>query len=113
ARTFAMRIWLDPMRLAQFGLNTDQVVAALQANNFTAAAGATRGYFDIITNRAMTDATSAEEFRRLVLRSTDGEVVRLGDVATVELGSQTRDSSVLVNGEEAVFIGIQVAPEAN
>lgn len=112
-RTFAMRVWLDPQKMAQFGLTAGEVVAALQANNFTAAAGATKGYYDFVSNRAETSATSAEEFRRLVLRNSGTEIVRLGDVAEIELGAQNADTVVLVNGEEAVFVGIQVAPDAN
>ncbi|TCT09252.1 multidrug efflux pump [Tepidamorphus gemmatus] len=113
SRTFAMRVWIDPLKLAQFGLTAAEVVAALQANNFSAAAGATKGYYDVITNRAMTDSTSVEEFRKLVVRNSGTDIVRLGDVATIELGSQNQDSAVVVSGKSAVFLGIKVASDAN
>ncbi len=112
-RTFAMRVWLDPTKLAQFGLSTSEVVAAMRANNYSAAAGATKGYFDVITNRALTNLTSADEFRQLVVKNNGTELVRLGDVADIQLGAQSADSSVVVDGNEAVFIGIQVASDAN
>ncbi|ESR26245.1 efflux RND transporter permease subunit [Lutibaculum baratangense] len=113
SRTFAMRVWLDPRKLAQYKLTAGEVVSAMQANNYSAAAGTTKGYFDVISNRALTDATSEDEFRRLVVRNDGRELVRLGDVADIELGSQSADSSVVVEGNEAVFIGIQVASDAN
>ncbi len=112
-RDFAMRVWLDPQRMAQFGLSASDVTGALQANNFTAAAGATKGYYNVITNRAETSPQSADEFRRLVIRNDGTEIVRLGDIATIDLGAQNADSVVLVNGQEAVFIGVQVASDAN
>ncbi|WP_436639350.1 efflux RND transporter permease subunit [Microbaculum sp. FT89] len=112
-RTFAMRVWLDPVKLAQFNLSAAEVLAALQANNYSSAAGATKGYYDIVTNRAETDATTVEDFRALVVRNNGTDIVRLGDVATIGLGSQSADSAVIVGGKSAVFLGIQVASDAN
>ncbi len=112
-RTFAMRVWLDPVKLAQFGLSAAEVVAALQANNYSSAAGATKGYYDVVTNRAETDATSVEEFRSLVVRNNGTDIVRLGDVAQIQLGSQSTDSAVVVGGQSAVFLGVKVAADAN
>ncbi len=113
SRTFAMRVWIDPVKLAQFDLSASEIVAALRANNYSSAAGATKGYFDVVTNRAETDATSVEQFRSLVVRNSGTDIIRLGDVATIELGSQSADSAVIVGGQSAVFLGIQVASDAN
>jgi multidrug efflux pump len=113
SRTFAMRVWIDPVKLAQFDLSASEIVAALRANNYSSAAGATKGYYDVVTNRAETDATSVEQFRSLVVRNSGTDIIRLGDVATIELGSQSADSAVIVGGQSAVFLGMQVASDAN
>lgn len=112
-RTFAMRVWLDPVKLAQFSMTASEVAAALQANNYSSAAGATKGYYNVVSNRAETDATSVEEFSSLVLRNDGTNVVRLGDVAEIQLGTESADSAVVVGGKSAVFLGIKVASDAN
>ncbi|HEX9052227.1 MAG TPA: efflux RND transporter permease subunit [Anaeromyxobacter sp.] len=113
ARTFAMRIWLKPDRMAALNVSPGQVRQALAANNYLAAVGQTRGSLVQVNLTANTDLRSPREFEQLVLREKDGAVVRLGDVADVALGAEDYDAAVNFSGETAVFIGIWALPTAN
>ncbi|MFC4728050.1 efflux RND transporter permease subunit [Coralloluteibacterium thermophilus] len=111
--TFAMRVWLKPDRMTALGVTASDVNAALQANNVLSAVGSTKGHLVSIDLTARTDLRTPEEFRQLVVRSANGAIVRLGDVADVVLGSESYATSVAFNGESATFIGVFVAPDAN
>ena len=111
--TFAMRLWLDADRMAAYGVTGRDVRAALQANNVLAAVGRTRGQMVNIDLTAATDLNRPEEFERLIVRDDDGALVRIEDIATVELGSENYDTSVRFNGQTATFIGIELSPDAN
>jgi len=113
ARTFAMRIWLKPDRLAALNVSPAQVRQALASNNYLAAVGTTKGSLVQVNLTANTDLRSVEEFRRLVIRETGGAVVRLSDVADVVLGAEDYDTSVQFSGQTAVFVGIWSLPNAN
>ncbi|WP_303980620.1 efflux RND transporter permease subunit [Dongia mobilis] len=110
---FSMRIWLDPKRMAFYKISAGEVQIALEANNYLAAAGSAKGYFDVIGTTARTDLRSEQEFRDLVVRNEGAQLVRLSDIANVALGPENTDSSVYVNGDKAVFIGIKTTPDAN
>src|SRR5256886_3908980 len=112
-RTFAMRIWLKTDRLAAFNINPAQVRDALAANNFLSAVGHTKGLLVQVNLSANTDLRSIEEFRNLVVRQSGDKLVRLSDIANVELGAEDYDSDVRFSGEKAVFMGIWVLPNAN
>ena len=112
-QTFAMRVWLDPLRMAARGVSASDVSAAIQANNFQSAPGQTKGYFTVANVTANTGLTSVEQFRQMVVKSQGGVLVRLQDIGTVDLGAQSTDSSVMMSGERAVFIGIQATPTGN
>jgi multidrug efflux pump len=113
ARTFAMRIWLDSERLAAHGISPTQVRQALSANNYLSAIGQTRGSLMQVNLSADTDLHSVEEFENLAIRSSGGAVVRMKDVAEVELGSESYDTVVRYNGSEAIFMGIWPLPNSN
>ncbi|MDX5297781.1 MAG: efflux RND transporter permease subunit, partial [Gammaproteobacteria bacterium] len=113
ARTFAMRIWLKPERLAALHISPSQVREALAANNYLAAIGSTKGNFVQVNLTANTDLHTAEEFRQLVIRQQNDTVVRLQDIADVELGAEDYDTEVSFNGQTAVFMGIFPLPNAN
>ena len=113
ARTFAMRIWLKPDRMAALNVSPAQVRQALAANNYLAAVGQTKGSLVQVNLTANTDLRSAKEFQDLVVRQKDGAVVRLRDVADVMLGAEDYDSAVAFNGQTAVFIGVWALPNAN
>jgi len=112
-RTFAMRIWLKPDRLAALNINPDQIRTALANNNFLAAVGRTKGSLVQVNLSANTDLRSVDEFKKLVIRQNGDQLVRLSDVADVVLGAEDYDSEVRFSGEKAVFIGIWVLPNAN
>lgn len=113
ARLMAMRIWLKPDRLAALGVTASDVRKALQANNYLAAVGKTKGTMTAINLIANTNLTTPEEFRQLVVKQKGGVLVRLQDVADVELGAEDYDSEVRFDGKKAKFIGIWCLPTAN
>ncbi|WMC12064.1 efflux RND transporter permease subunit [Oceanimonas pelagia] len=113
ARTFAMRVWLEPERLAALDISPAEVSQALAANNFLSAVGSTQGALVRVFLTANTDLHSAGQFRRLVIRARNDTLVRLEDVARVELGAEDYDTEVSFNGQNAVFMGIFPLPNTN
>ena len=113
AGTFAMRIWLKPDRMTALQVTASDVSNALSSNNVLAAVGSTKGQMVAIDMTARTDLRNADEFRQLIIREQNGAIVRLGDVADVQLGSESYGTSVRINGEAATFMGIFVSPDAN
>jgi len=113
ARTFAMRIWLKPERLAALNVTAGEVRQVLEENNFLAAVGNTKGLTLSVSLTAGTNITEPDAFKDLVIRERNGTLVRLSDVAEVKLGAESYDTSVFHNDQNATFIGIDVAPKAN
>jgi multidrug efflux pump len=112
-RTFAMRIWLKPDKMAALGISASAIHDALAKNNYLSALGSTRGSMVSVNLIANTDMRTAEDFRQMVVKNDNGTVVRLGEIADVVLGAQNYDSEVRFNGETATFMGIWVLPTAN
>ncbi|MCU1303875.1 MAG: acriflavin resistance protein [Candidatus Sulfotelmatobacter sp.] len=112
-RTFAMRIWLKPDKMAALGISASAVRDALSKNNHLSALGATKGSMVSVNLIANTDLRTADEFRQLVVKQDKGVVVRLGEIADVVLGAQNYEQDVRFNGETATFMGIWVLPTAN
>jgi multidrug efflux pump len=112
-RTFAMRVWLKPDRMAALGISPSQVRDALSKNNYLSALGKTKGSMVSVNLVANTDLRTADEFRQLVVKEEKGVVVRLGEIADVVLGAENYDSDVRFNGQSATFMGIWVLPTAN
>ena len=112
-RTFAMRVWLKPDRLAALGISPNEVRESLAKNNFLSAIGRTKGSLMQVNLTANTDLRSVDEFKNLVLRQNGDTLVRLSDVADVALGAEDYDTEVRFTGERAVFMGIWVLPNAN
>jgi len=112
-RTFAMRIWLKPDKMAALGISPSAVHDALAKNNYLSALGSTKGSMVSVNLVANTDLSTANEFRQLVVKNDNGVVVRLGEIADVVLGAQNYDSEVRFNGETATFMGVWVLPTAN
>jgi multidrug efflux pump len=113
ARTFAMRIWLKPDRMAAQDISPAQVRQVLAANNFLAALGRSKGEYIQVNLTADTNLSTVNEFRRLVVRQGNGTIVRLGDIADVVLGAEDYDAEVRFSGQTAVFMGIWPLPNAN
>ncbi len=112
-KVFALRAWLDPKKLAAYGLTAADVSVALTANDYLSGIGKTKGQMVQVNLSATTGLHSAEQFRNLVLKQSGGAIVRLKDVANVVLGAEDYESEVGFDGKQAVYIGIQVAPSAN
>src|SRR5438477_429691 len=112
-RTFAMRVWLKPDRMAALGISPSALRDALAKNNYLSALGSTKGSAVSVNLVANTDLRTAEEFRQLVVKQQNGVVVRLGEIADVVLGAENYEQDVRFNGETATFMGIWVLPTAN
>ena len=117
---YAMRIWLDPYKMANLGVTTGDVKAAIRAQNAQVSAGqvggtpSPQGQALNATVNAQSRLRTAEEFRQIMLRSnSDGSVIHLDDVARVELGAENYGFSAKFNGHPAAGFGIKLAPGAN
>ena len=112
-KTFAMRIWLDPRRMAALGVTAQDVADVLRANNYLSGIGQARGAYHVIDLAATTDVADVEDFRNLVLRNSGESLVRLRDVARTELGSEDYESATWYKGKPAIFVGVEQAPGSN
>ena len=112
-RTFAMRIWLKPEQMAARGVSPSDVRDALSKNNYLSALGSTKGSMVSVNLIANTDLRNSDEFRQMVVKQDNGVVVRLGEIADIQLGAENYDQDVKFNGETATFMGIWVLPTAN
>jgi len=113
SKNFALRVWLDPKKMAAYGLTATDISTALAQNDFLSGVGNTKGLMVQVNLNASTNLHSVDEFRNMVVKQQGGAVVRLQDVANVTLGSDDYDSQVSFDGKKAVYIGIKVAPSAN
>ncbi|TEW54216.1 multidrug efflux RND transporter permease subunit [Psychromonas sp. RZ22] len=111
---FAMRIWLDPERMAGFNLTTSEVVSILQANNIQSATGQTNGYYTLFNGNSETQVSTAAELERLIIATReDGKTIRLQDIARVSLEKSHDVYRAMANGNDAVVVAIDAAPTAN
>lgn len=113
SRQFAMRAWLDPVKVSAYALTAADVSNAMAANDFISASGRTDGQMTAVNLSAETGLHSVDQFRNLVVKAQNGAIVRLSDVANVSLGSEDYNTSVRFDGTPALYIGIKVAPTAN
>jgi len=113
SQNFALRAWLDPVKLAAYSLTASDVSTAMSSNDYISGVGNTKGQMIQIDLNASTNLHTVEEFKNLVLKQSGGAIVRLRDVADVTLGADSYESTVGFDGKKAVYIGIQVAPAAN
>jgi hydrophobe/amphiphile efflux-1 (HAE1) family protein len=110
---FAMRVWLNPAKMAALNVTANDVNDAITRENYISAAGTTRGELVRASVNAETDVQDPDEFENIVVRQDGDRRVLLGDVAEVELASETYDSAVYSSGKDTVFIAITEAPGAN
>ncbi len=113
AQNFALRAWLNPNKLAAYNLTAADINAALIANNYISGLGNTKGQMVQVNLTANTELHSVDEFKKLIIKEHNGAFVRLEDVATVVMGADNYDSEVSFDGQQAVYIGIKIAPGAN
>lgn len=112
-RQFAMRAWLEPGKLASYGLTSSDVANALAENNFISAVGRTDGDMITMNLLASTGLHTVDEFRNLIVKAKNGALVRLKDVANVTLGAEDYNTVSSFDGKEAVYIGIKITPGSN
>ncbi|MGI6525759.1 MAG: efflux RND transporter permease subunit [Bdellovibrionota bacterium] len=112
-RTFAMRLWLKPDRMAAMKLSPVMVTQALKQNNYLAAIGSTKGSMVSVNLTANTDLVTVEDFENLVIKREGSSLVRVKDIADVEQGAVDYNVDVRVDGDTNVFIGVWVLPNAN
>lgn len=113
ASEYSMRVWVDPLKLASRGLTAAELMDAINASNFLAAPGKTQNEFVAYPITVKSTLQTAEAFGVLPISSEQGGVVRLRDVAKVELAAESTDTIVNFNGESGVFIGVFPTPAAN
>ncbi len=113
SKNFALRAWLDPKKLAAYNLTAADISTALAQNDFLSSLGNTKGQMVQVNLNASTNLHSVDEFKKLIIKQSNGAIVRLEDVANVTLGAENYDTQVGFDGNTAVYIGIQVAPNAN
>ncbi|MBC3435486.1 multidrug efflux RND transporter permease subunit [Pseudomonas sp. BW16M2] len=112
-QVFAMRIWIDPVKLAGFGLSAVDVTNAVRRYNFLSAAGEVKGEYVVTSINATTELKSAEAFAALPVKTSGDSRVLLGDVARVEMGAENYDTVSSFDGTPSVYIGIKATPAAN
>jgi len=112
-KEYAMRIFLDPIKMRAFNISAVQVNDALLANNFQSAAGELRNSYTVTSIRASTSLQDVSAFEKIVVRSDGQRVVRLDDIARIELAANTERQIVSYQSKPAVYLGIQTIPSAN
>src|ERR1044072_781453 len=112
-RTFAMRVWLKPEKMAAMGISPSQVRDALAQNNYLSTLGRTKGSMVSVNLVANTNLQTTDDFKKLVVKEHNGDVVRLGDIADVVLGAENYEQDVRFDGKSATFMGVWVLPNAN
>src|SRR3990167_9128480 len=112
-QTFAMRIWLDPTRMADLGVTPQDVQTALQNNNVLSAAGQLQGKYDLLNIQPSTDIRNVADFNNMVIKQVSNRIIRIHDVGDAELGAQTYTTAATYNGKLATFLTVRVSPTAN
>jgi multidrug efflux pump len=113
AANFTMRIWIDPIRLAAHNITAADVLNAINTSNYLSAPGKTENEYVAYSITVQSTLQNEEAFGALPVKSEDGRVVRLRDVAEVELGAESNDTIVNINGQPGIFLGIYQTPAAN
>ncbi|MFI3246570.1 MAG: efflux RND transporter permease subunit [Ferrimonas sp.] len=113
AQEFAMRIWLDPMRMRANGVSNSDINLALTQNNFQSAAGEVRDSYTVTSVRASTSLQDEQAFGQITVKSDGVKIVRLQDVAEIELAAKSETVFTMFSGSPAMFVGIKTTPEAN
>jgi len=113
ASRFAMRIWLNPQRMAALGVTGEDVLTVLRSNNYQAGIGETRDKYVSMNLTTTTNVNEPDNFNKLVVRSEKGSLIRLRDIAKVELGADDYSYTTWYKGVPSVFMAIEQAPGAN
>ena len=112
-KTYSMRVWMDPVRMAALRVSAADIVNAIGDENYQSAAGQTRGQLVQTDVNAVTDTGDPEIFKRFIIREEGDNKVRLGDVAEIELGAENYDSLVMFDNVPSIYIGINGTTDGN
>ena len=112
-QNFAMRLWLDPVRMAALGVTASDVNQAVRRYNFLAAAGQTKGEYVVTSVNADTDLQAPEQFAAIPVRTDGDSRVLISDIARVEMGAESQDAVSFFNGIPAVYIGVEGTTTSN
>lgn len=112
-QVFAMRLWLDPVKLAAYGLSASDVNEAVRKYNFLSAAGEVKGQYVVTSINADTELKTPEAFSAIPLKTQGDSRVLLGDVARVEMGAESYNAISSFDGIPSVYIGVKGTPSAN
>ena len=112
-KTYSMRIWMDPIRMAALKVSAADIVNAIGAENYQSAAGQTRSSLVQTNVNLITDTADPEIFKRFIIRDEGANAVRLGEVADVALGAENYDSLVMFDGVPSIYIGILGTSDGN
>lgn len=112
-QTFAMRIWLSPEKMNAKGVSATDISNTIAANNYQSTAGTSKGIYIVSNIEASTDLKNVEEFSKIIIKTDGKNIVRLSDVADIELDSASYDTIVKMNGEGSVFIAVDSTPSSN
>jgi len=113
ASEYALRIWLDPQKMAAQNLSATQVMSALSSNNVQTAAGNDNGFYVVYKNKVDTTTKSVEELGNLIVSSDGDKLVRLRDVADVELNKSSDNARAVANGSDSVVLAVNPTSSAN
>lgn len=112
-QVYSMRVWLDPIQLAARQITAPEVLAAINASNFLSAPGTTKNQFVASSITLESTLQTPEAFGAMPIKTSGDEVVRLRDVAKVELAAKSKDTIVSFNGSAGTFLAIYPTPSAN
>jgi len=112
-KTYSMRVWMDPVRMAALKVSAADIVNAINAENYQSAAGQARGQLVQTDVNALTDSGDPEVFERFVIRDEGANKVRLGDIADIELGAENYDSLITFDNVPSIYIGINGTTDGN
>jgi len=112
-RSYAMRLWLDPMKMSALKVTGSDIDDALEDNNVQSQPGEIDRDNQVLSINAHTDLTDVEQFNDMVIKTVDGKLIRLRDVGYAELGASAYDSSFIVAGKKGVGVGIGIKSNAN
>ncbi|PYE86832.1 efflux RND transporter permease subunit [Phyllobacterium leguminum] len=112
-QTYSMRVWLNPVQLAARNITAAEVLGAINASNFLSAPGKTKNQFVSTSILLKSTLQTPEAFGNMVVKSDGDNIVRLRDVAKVELAAESTDTIVRFNGKDGTFLGIMPTPGAN
>ena len=113
ASEYALRIWLDPQKMAAQNLSATQVMSALSSNNVQTAAGNDNGFYVVYKNKVDTTTKSVDEFSKLIVYSNGDKLVRLRDIADIELNKSSDNARAVANGSDSVVLAVNPTSSAN